>query len=81
MSELSREELLAKAMQLSSQERGWLIDELCASLHDGSADPGAEEAWAGEIERRVEEVRAGRVKLIPGEQVLRELAEDFPDGK
>jgi Putative addiction module component len=35
--------------------------------------------WADEIKRRVDEVRSGKVKLIPGEQVLRELAKELPD--
>lgn len=42
---------------------------------------GAQEAtdlspeWKEEIERRVEDLRAGRVELIPGEVVLREARE------
>lgn len=74
-------EVLAKALQLSPQERELLIDELVESLDEGPAEAGAEEAWAGEIKRRVDEIRSGKVKLIPGEQVLRELAEKFPDEK
>jgi len=37
-----------------------------------------EAAWDEEIKRRVDDIRSGRVKTIPGEQVLRELAEEFP---
>jgi putative addiction module component (TIGR02574 family) len=74
-------EVLAKAMQLSVHERELLIDQLVESLDDEPAEAGAEEAWADEIKRRVDEIRSGRVKLIPGEEVLRELAEDFPDDK
>ena len=76
MAEKTREasELLGKAMQLTQRERGLLIDQLIETLDDTSADPGAEEAWAREIKRRVDEVRSGRVKTIPGDQVMRELA-------
>ena len=74
-------EVLAKAMQLSPQERELLIDQLVESLDEEPAEPGVEEAWAGEIKRRVDEIRSGRVKLIPGQEVLRELAEDFPDDR
>lgn len=74
-------ELLAKAMQLSSHERGLLIDQLIESLDKGPAEAGAEEAWAREIKRRVDDIRSGKVRMIPGEQVLRELAEEFPDEK
>jgi putative addiction module component (TIGR02574 family) len=58
----------------SSQERGLLIDRLIESLDEGPAEEGVEEAWAHEIKRRVDEVRSGKVKMIPGEQVLRRLA-------
>ncbi len=81
MAQITREEVLAKAMQLSSDERGRLIDELRESLDDEPAEPGVEEAWAEEIKRRVDDIRSGRAKMIPGEDVLRELAEDFPDDK
>jgi putative addiction module component (TIGR02574 family) len=72
-------ELLEKALTLSSHERGLLIDRLVESLDDEPAEEGVEEAWADEIKRRVDDIRSGKVKTIPGEQVLRELAEEFPD--
>ena len=74
-------ELLEKALALSTQERGLLVDSLIASLDDEPAEEGAEAAWDEEIKRRVDDIRMGRVKTIPGEQVLRELAEEFPDGE
>lgn len=72
-------ELFEKALTLSTQERGQLIDRLIASLDDEAPEEGVEAAWDEEIKRRVEDIRSGRVKTIPGEQVLRELAEEFPD--
>jgi putative addiction module component (TIGR02574 family) len=72
-------ELLEKALALSSEERGLLIDRLSASLDDEPAEEGVEAAWDEEIKRRVDDIRSGRVKTIPGEQVLREMAEEFPD--
>jgi putative addiction module component (TIGR02574 family) len=74
-------ELLEKALGLSTRERGLLIDRLVESLDDEPAGEGVEAAWEEEIKRRVDEIRSGRVKTIPGEQVLRELAEEFPDGE
>lgn len=67
-------EVLAKAMQLSAQERELIIDELVESLDDGPSEDGAEEAWSQEIKRRVDEIRSGKVKMIPGEEVERQLA-------
>lgn len=72
-------ELLQRALALSTEERGLLIDRLVESLDEGPAEVGAEAAWGEEIKRRVEDIRSGRVKTIPGEQVLREMAEEFPD--
>jgi putative addiction module component (TIGR02574 family) len=74
-------ELLEKALTLSTQDRGLLIHRLIASLDEEAPEEGVEAAWDEEIKRRVDDIRSGRVKTIPGEQVLRELAEEFPDGE
>ncbi|HKM47689.1 MAG TPA: addiction module protein [Terriglobales bacterium] len=74
-------EVLEKALALSTQERGLLIDHLIESLDAGPAEEGVEAAWDDEIKRRVDDIRSGKVKMIPGEQVLRELAKEFPDEK
>lgn len=67
-------EVLEKALTLSTQDRGLLIDRLIASLDDGPAEEGVEEAWAEEIKRRVDDIRSGKAKMIPGEEVKRRLA-------
>ncbi len=71
--------LLEQALALSTRERGLIIDRLIKSLDEGPAEEGVEEAWAGEIKRRIEDIKSGKAKMIPGEQVLRELAAEFPD--
>jgi putative addiction module component (TIGR02574 family) len=73
-------EILEKALSLSEQERGLLIDRLIASLDDGAADEGVEQAWANEIEVRVDDIRSGKVKTIPGEEVRRRLAARLLNG-
>jgi putative addiction module component (TIGR02574 family) len=67
-------EVLEKALTLSTRDRGLLIDRLIESLDEGPAEEGVEEAWAEEIKRRVDDIRSGKVKMIPGEQVRRRLA-------
>ena len=52
----------AQALKLSAEERAELADRLIASLFK---DHGIEEAWAVEVERRIEEIESGRAKLIP----------------
>jgi putative addiction module component (TIGR02574 family) len=55
---------------------------LIASLDEEPSEEGVEAAWEEEIKRRMDDdIRSGRVKTIPGEQVLREIAEEFPDGE
>jgi putative addiction module component (TIGR02574 family) len=72
-------EVLEKALALSTQDRGLIIDRLIESLDDEPAEEGVEVAWSEEIKRRVEEIQSGKVEMISGEQVLSELAEEFPD--
>ena len=59
-------ELLEKALALSTQDRSLLINRLIASLDEEPAEEGVEAAWDEEIKRRVEDIRTGRVKTIPG---------------
>jgi putative addiction module component (TIGR02574 family) len=72
-------EVLEKALALSTEDRGLIISRLIDSLDDEPSEEGVEAAWSEEIKRRVEEIQSGKVEMIPGEQVLRELAEEFPD--
>ena len=74
-------ELLEKALALSAQERGLLIDRLIETLDDEPADEGVEEAWAKEVERRMADIRSGRVETIPGEQVQGRLKARLRNGR
>jgi putative addiction module component (TIGR02574 family) len=58
----SLETVEAQAFQLSLEERAKLADRLIASLFD---DQQIEDEWAGEVERRIEEIECGRAQLIP----------------
>lgn len=60
----------AGALRLSAAERARLIARLIASL-DG--DPGVEEAWAAEIERRNREIERGEVSLLAGPETIAKL--------
>jgi putative addiction module component (TIGR02574 family) len=57
----------AQALKLSPEERVQLADRLITSLFD---DGEIEDAWAAEVERRIEEVESGRVKLIPAAESI-----------
>jgi putative addiction module component (TIGR02574 family) len=73
-------EVLKKALSLSPQERVLLIDRLVDSLDEGPSEEGVEEAWAEEIKRRVNDIRSGKVEMIPGEEVRRRLAARLLNG-
>lgn len=66
------EELSARAMTLSVEDRARLAEELLQSLVQES-ESEVEAAWDREIERRVAEVEAGTVKLIPAQEVHAEV--------
>lgn len=66
------EELYEQASRLSEEDRAELAGKLLESIGD-PPDQGVEESWAGEIERRMVEYRAGRVKTIPWSQVRAHL--------
>ena len=67
------ERLLEEALKLSDEDREVLAVILEDGLGDGSTEEEREAAWGAEIQRRLEAVRAGEVRLIPWEEVQREL--------
>lgn len=66
---LTLEQIVAEARQLPREQVAELVDRLTFELHD---EPAAENdvAWAEEAERRLAEIRSGKVKPIPGEEVM-----------
>jgi len=66
---MERAEMLPIDMKLE------LVDRLLESISPSQKE--IDELWKIEIERRVEEVRSGKVKTIPGEQVFAEIEERF----
>ncbi len=57
----------AQALQLTAEERARLADRLIASLLE---DHEVGEAWAAEVERRIEEIESGRVQLVPAADAI-----------
>ena len=61
---MDAKKLLEDALKLPPEARAAVAGSLIQSL-DAEVDPDAEAAWAVEIERRLEEIDSGAVKLIP----------------
>jgi len=69
---LTIDQLEQEAMQLPPASRAQLADKLVESLDSAEIDE-IQRLWAAEAIRRRDEVRSGRVKPIPGEEVLAEV--------
>ncbi len=70
------DEIMSAALALPPGARAMLADHLLESL-DGPDQKEIDAAWAEEIERRIRAIDEGRVKLIPGDEVLAELRSRF----
>ncbi len=69
---LTLDQITDEAMQLPAESRVLLADKLVESLDSEELDE-IQRLWAAEAIRRRDEIRSGRVKAIPGEQVLDEV--------
>lgn len=64
------EQIAAQTLQLPAEDRETLLEILLASLEP---EPGYDEAWTDELERRLAGVEDGSNELIPGEEVFERL--------
>ncbi len=69
---LTFDEVSREALQLPAASRAELAEQLVESL-DFPEDEEHRAAWANEATRRLEEIRSGKVKTIPGDQVIAEV--------
>ncbi|HET6764143.1 MAG TPA: addiction module protein [Longimicrobiaceae bacterium] len=67
---LPLQQIESEALGLPADERARLAEALIASLDE---DARLERAWDEEIALRVEDLRSGRVKGIPAEEVFAEM--------
>ena len=64
---LPDEDLAAQVLNLPPEDRALLLERLIASFEPKSP---AQEAWFKLAQRRREDVRAGRVQMLPGDESL-----------
>jgi putative addiction module component (TIGR02574 family) len=62
------EQLTVEASSLPARERATLAERLVEGLVT-RPDPAIERAWVVEARRRLDELRSGKAKLIPGGEV------------
>jgi len=65
--------LRKNVLALPHSLRAVLAEDLLKSLDEAEESKEIAAAWAEEAERRYSEVKSGRVKCIPGSEVLRRV--------
>jgi putative addiction module component (TIGR02574 family) len=70
------EEIAEEALALPSEARALLADRLVESL-DPAEDGYLRQLWAAEAQRRLEELRSGKVQSIPGEDAVASLLKKY----
>src|SRR5271169_750873 len=71
-------DLLKKALALTAKERAELASSLIDSL-DPISDGDVEAAWQAEIAHRLDDLRSGKVRTVPWEQVRNKARAILPD--
>ena len=66
---VTREDLLVAALKLPLEERAALADHLLRSL-DGLPEPERKKLWLEVADRRLQEMREGKVREIPADEVF-----------
>ena len=65
------EELIEEVQTLPIDIKTQLIEKLLESINPNQKE--IDKLWSTEAEKRVEEIKKGKVKLIPGEKVFEEI--------
>ena len=65
-------ELESEALKLSRRQRARLAQRLISSL-DQEGDADAERLWLAEAERRLADLKSGKIAGIPAERVLKKV--------
>jgi putative addiction module component (TIGR02574 family) len=68
-------EIIQEAESLPVEERAIVVDSLLRTFNP--ADTKIESEWVAVAKRRLAELRTGKVKAIPGEEVFAKIRERF----
>jgi putative addiction module component (TIGR02574 family) len=68
------QQILRSALALPESDRAEIAASLIHSL-DTETDEDVDAAWAAEIQRRIESMDNGEVKLVPWDEVMQEMTE------
>ena len=65
------DELISMVESLPVDLKTMLVEKILNSLHPSQKEIDA--LWAMEAEKRVDEIKTGKVKTIPGDEVFKEI--------
>jgi putative addiction module component (TIGR02574 family) len=71
----STAELIREVESLPVEERTFVVDSLLRTLNP--PDPEIDKKWSVVVKRRLAELRSGRVKSVPGEEVFAKIRQRF----
>ncbi len=74
---MKTKKLIEEALSLPVEERAMIADSLLRSLN--MPDTTIDAQWAEVARRRLQELRSGKVKPIPGDQVFSEILDRFSE--
>lgn len=69
------DELFSRVESLPVDIKTQLVEKILNSLNPSQKEIDA--LWVKEVERRVKDIRTGKVKTIPGEEIFREIKKRF----
>lgn len=72
---MTTKELIEEVASLPVEERAIVADSILRSLNP--PEPDIDRKWVQVAQRRLEELRSGQVKPIPGEQVFAKVRKRF----
>jgi putative addiction module component (TIGR02574 family) len=72
---IKTDKLISEAVSLPVDIRTLLVNKLLESLNPTKKE--IDELWAKVAEKRVEDIRKGKVKTIPGEKVFKEIRDKY----
>ncbi len=72
---MKTKDLIAEAVSLPVEERAMVVDSLLKSLNPPESQ--MDKRWAAVAKRRLEQLRSGEVKAVPGEEVFQRIWNRF----
>ena len=74
---MKTKDLIGEAISLPVEERAMVADTILRSLN--APDPAIDRKWAAVAKRRLAELRSGKVRPVPGDEVFAKVWKRFDE--